>query len=223
MYSTSLGACIKELERETERECQGHEKWSDIEASASIEYKQMRGAGVVCCWQIHGITPSPSHEAAAPIGRARILITLWCTFQLWSETLCCLTFCLQVSQSILLFIIHPCAHVKSIHIHRSVNFSSFHVHYQAAHVYICSDSSSPLLRASSRLNLSWHILHIPHALTFIYLHNERRWHCASVSDYSQMSLTGHVMRSFNLYQKRKCPRKCNHIRPLKHNWWLNIT
>ena len=201
MYSTSLGARIKELERETERECQGHQKWSDIEAAALIEYKQMRWAGVVCCWQIHGITPSPSLEAAAPIGRARILITLWCAFQLWSETLCCLTFCLQVSQSILLFIIHP---MRPRQIHPYPPFCQFlelsRTLPEAAHVYICSDSSSPLLRASSRLNLSWHILHIPHALTFIYLHNERRWHCASVSDHSQMSLTGHVIRNKNKHK-----------------------
>lgn len=31
------------IERETEKECQGHQTWRDIEAVVLIEYKQMRG------------------------------------------------------------------------------------------------------------------------------------------------------------------------------------
>lgn len=35
---------LKRLEeRETERECQGHQKWSDIEAAVLIAITQMRG------------------------------------------------------------------------------------------------------------------------------------------------------------------------------------
>lgn len=36
-------ALKRPIEREAERECQGHQKWSHIEAVVLIEYKQMRG------------------------------------------------------------------------------------------------------------------------------------------------------------------------------------
>ncbi len=173
-----VNACPWEhaLKRLLERETR-----SDTEEVVLIEYKQMRREPAVwCCLTDTSDRPqlfTYSSSTNRPCTHTNLTL-IQVSAMKWN---------LELSDSLsALLSVHLAIHyppmgprLKSIRIHPAVNLSSLHIHYQAAHVWICSHSP-PSSAVSTELNLTWHVLHFPHALTFITLHNERGWHRVSV-------------------------------------------
>lgn len=137
--------------------------WVILKQLVLIEYKQMRAVLCDAAWHRHWIALSIAHiAAAAPIGRARILNPPWSRFQLWKKRIFSrLTLFRPSSYSLSNRVFTATA---SVFTHLSIYFSLTHIIRQRT--CICSHSL-PGSAPSTRLNLTWHILHIPHALTFI--------------------------------------------------------
>lgn len=136
--------------------------WVILKQVVLIEYKQMRAGLCDAAWHRHWIAVSTAHiAAAAPIGRACIQIPPWSRFQLWKKIFSRLTLFRPSLYSLFNRVFTATASVST---HLSIYSSLTYIIRQRT--CICSHSL-PGSALSTRLNLTWHILHIPHALTFI--------------------------------------------------------